>query len=674
MQDLRQLMLNGNRGIDAPSAEAINPRARQELKDSPRSRLRKHWKALAGLVVAAAVLAAFMLVTFRSRGAALTEKDKIVLADFTNTTGEAIFDGSLKEATRPYLEQSPFLNVLADSEVAGVLKKMDRPANQRLTKEVTREVCLRSNSKAYIAGSITNISGGYVVTLTAVSCSAAQEIASSQAEAAAKPEVLAALGRAGNELRRKLGESLPSLARFNRPLQDATTSSLEALQAFSEGVNAIPVDISEAIRHLQRAVELDPYFAGAWAKLGSLYRGSGQMNLGDQCLTKAYELRNRVGELDRLNIEYLYNIVTGDYERCAAISEEMVRLYPNNYLGFNYVGVNAFRIGDVEKAARMFAMAVQLAPERPGLCINLMLAYQQLGRYDEARLVYEMARQRNFDSDLLRTARFALAFLEGDRAEMQEQVKWGVGKPSVEDRLLADWAAAAAYYGRFGEARNIEARAQAIALRNGATERMIEYQAKSALREAEVGNFAMARELARKALESRPGRSVATTIALALAKAGDGAAAERVAGALEGKYHADPLLANHEMATVRALIELNKRKYDAAIALLQPGLQYDFAQGLSGLQPAYVRGLAYLGAKRGTEAAAEFQKLVSHPGVVEMSVTGALARLQLARAEQLSGNIEKARTHYQNFLALWKDADPDIPVFQQAKTEYAKLR
>jgi eukaryotic-like serine/threonine-protein kinase len=317
---------------------------------------------------------------------------------------------------------------------------------------------------------------------------------------------------------------------------------------------------------------------------------------------------------------------------------------------------------------------VQLAPDRPGLCINLMLAYEQLGRYDEARLVYEMARQRKFDSDLLRTARFVLAFLEGDHAGMQEQVKWGEGKPSVEDQLLEEWAAAAAYYGRFGEARNIEARARAIALRNGAAERMIDHQADAALREAEVGNYAMARDLARKALASRPGRSTATKIALALAKAGDSAAAEQVAGELKGKYQSDPLLASYEMATIRALIELNKRKYDDAIAILRPALQYDFAQGLSGLQPAYVRGLAYLGASRGTEAASEFQKLVSHPGMVELSVTGALARLQLARAEQLSGNIEIARTHYQDFFALWKDADPDIPILQQAKKEYAGLK
>ncbi len=634
-----------------------------------RRRLRR--RLLVSVLVLGAIAAALLAsVALRAPAAMLTEKDRIVLADFTNTTGEATFDGSLKQALRPYLEQSPFLNLVSDRDVGDVLKQMGRPATQRLTREVAREVCLRSNGSVVLAGSIVPASGGYLVGLSAVSCATAKEITSSQATAAARGEVLRALGVAGDHLRRGLGEALSSLARFNRPLEQATTSSLEALQAFSEAMDLYQTNGAAALVHFQRAVELDPNFARAWSQMGGYYATAAQQNRAEECYRRAYELRNRVSEVERLAIEFVYGNFTGEFDKKRAAATDMVRLYPNNHLGFAYLGLAAMDAGDLPAAARAMAQAIRLAPNRVGSYVNLINVYQGLDRYDEAKAVYEMARARQFDLDLLHLARFELAFLQGDRAGMQEQVRWGEGRPGVEDRLLQNWATAEACDGRFTDARSIAARALAAATRDDAGERIFQHRITLARQEAEVGNFAAAREVANQVLMARPGRNSMESLALTLAKAGDYAAASRVVAKLLAEASAGAVESS-ALTSARALIRLRSGDADAAIAMLEVAGRN---RPLPNAELAYHLGLVCLRANKPQQAAREFQVVIDHPGLVGLNLIAPLARLQLARAKRLGGDIEAARRAYQDFLALWKDADPDIPVLKEAKAEYDRIK
>ena len=644
---------------------------------TPAEKARSVWKIVAVIsAVLVLSIAAGVLYFYSRRASPLTHQNRIVLADFVNTTGETIFDNTLRQAVSLDLAQSPFLSVLSDRRVMSILKQMGRPADQRLTQEVAREVCLRSNSNAMVVGAIKPSASGYEVRLNALKCADLAAIAAVDAQAKDRNAVLQAIHKADGQLRRKLGESLPSIAKFNRPLAEATTSSLEALRAYTDGVSAATHEGAAAsIPHYEEAIRLDPNFAQAYAKLGMVQNNLEQRYLAGQYLQRAYELRNRVSEDERLYIEstYYWNI-TGEEDKAMAASEEWARMYPNRPVPRIRLALGNMDKGQYKEGARWLGEAKKISPDNVTVITNLMAAYMALGRFDEAKAVFEEAREGKLDSETLRINRYELAFLEDDQAAMEEQVAFAKGKPGYEDRLLADQAQATAYFGRLTAARELSFRAMEAASVTNSPERVAEYLASSAWREAEVGNTYLARNWANQAVSKSESPFVKGWAAIALAKIGDNAAAENLIAELERQAADNTLMQRNTLPTTRAIIELNRGNSAKALDILSKTPPYDMGPGpYVALLPVYVRGLAYLRVGRDQEAAAEFQKVVQYRGAVGSAITGALVHLQLARAYAMSGNTDAARTEYQNFLALWKDADPDVPVLKQAKAEYAKL-
>ncbi|HVP50021.1 MAG TPA: protein kinase [Candidatus Bathyarchaeia archaeon] len=639
--------------------------------------LRQAWKALVAVAIAAVlVITGMFLYRDTNKAAALTEKDSIVVADFVNTTGDGVFDGTLRQAAKLDLEQSPFMNVISDKQIAATLRQMSRPSNERLTEEVTREICLRTNSTAMVIGSIGQAGGGYEIGLKALNCATGNEVTSVQAQAKDKGKVLRALNRTDNELRRKLGESLPSLQKFNKPLEEATTSSLEALQSYTKGISAGRHNgIAAAIPQLEQAIRLDPNFAQAYAALGIAQNNSLQRDLGEQNLLRAYELRNRVSENERFYIESSYFwIVTGENDKAMKVSEEWAATYPNESAPRIRIGLGHMDCGEYEESARWIREAMRINATNVNAYVDLMEAYAALGRLDEAKAIYDQALERKLDSEAMRFNRYALAFAEGDDSAMQQQLDWAKGKPGFDDRMLAAESDTRAFVGEMAAARELTRKAIQESMESQAPERAGEYQAAAAWREAEVGNFAIARQWAKEAVTRTDSRTVKEWAALALARAGDNAAAQELAEKIEKEAPLNTLLQRNTLPSIRALLELNKNNAAKALEILQSTPPFDMGPGpYVALEPVYVRGLAYLRAGQGREAAAEFQKLVKYQGIVEPSITGALVHLQLARAYAIAGDTDQACTEYQNFLALWKDADPNVQVLKQAKAEYAKL-
>ncbi len=671
----------GAKGADAVAPEGLQPSGENSasapvLPEEADKPVRGMWK---GMLMAATVLIVLIVVggiyLHSRRAVALKARDSIVIADFANTTGDPIFDGSLRQALAVDLAQSPFLNVVSDRRVAGILQQMEKPENQRLSREVAQEVCLRSNSKALIAGAIASDGASYRLDLKAIDCSTEGTIASVSADAKTRDRVLHALDQADDQLRRKLGESLPLPGQFNKPLPEATTSSLEALQEYATA-RAMRTGNPEEIPYLKHAIELDPNFAMAYAELGSVYRNAHEDEMGAIYRTKAYELRNRVTELERFNIETAYyRDVTGETAKAVATGEEGIKAYPENAQLLTWLGFSYMEAGEMEKAAQNFEQTRRLTPERVSPYINLMAAYQCMGRLDEAKIAFEGARKRNLDNDALRVNRYEIAFLESDEAGMREQMDSARGRPGYEDRLLEDSAAAEAYHGRFRKARELQQQAEASAERAGGLERSASYVATAAWLEAEVGDSALAKQRAATALGLSKDRYVTEQVALASAQAGDLTMAQTLADELDAKYPLDTRIQSVLLPIVRSYIAMHRGKPADAIDLLKPAIPLELAaHDLGNMAPTYARGLAYLQLRKGPEAAAEFQKILDNPGVVGVQVIGALAHLQLARADEMNGKHDAARTEYQNFLALWKDADPDIPIYKQAKVEYAKLR
>jgi len=641
------------------------------------AKARSVWKiaAVISAVLVLSIVAGFLYFYSRPT-AALAQQHRIVLADFVNTTGETIFDDTLRQAVSLDLAQSPFLSVLPDRRVAAILKQMDRPTNQRLTQEMAREVCLRSNSTAMVVGAIKQAGSGYEVRLKALACADLATIASIDAEAKGRNAVLQAIHKADGQLRRKLGESLPSIAKFNRPLAEATTSSLEALQAYSEGVSsAMHAGATASIPHLERATHLDPNFAQAYEMLGlSLYSLS-QRDSAGQYLQRAYELRNRVSENERMHIEvsYYFN-VTADIDKAVAIALEWSRMYPNEVSPRIRIALAHMDRGEYDEAVRWLLDAKQINPENTSLYTDLMVTYMALGQLDEAKAIFDEAMERKLDSEPLRLDRYAVAFLQGDEAAMQEQLAFSKGKPGYEDQFLNYESNVPAFSGRLAAARELSLRAIEAASKIGDQERYAQYAGEVMWREAEVGNAPLARTWLNQALQASNSQFMKGWAALVLARIGDNGAAEKLASELERQSPNDAILQRSTLPTVRALVELNRNNPEKALELLGKTPPYDMGPGpYSALQAVYVRGLAYLKAGKGREATVEFQKLLQHRGLIDPSITGALVHVQLARAYAMSGNTDAARTEYQNFLALWKDADPDVPVLKQAKAEYAKL-
>ena len=640
---------------------------------------RPWWKILVPAGIFVAALIGVSLYYFRSRPAAtLTEKDTIVLADFVNATGDQVFDSALKQALAVDLGQSPFLNVLSDRKMSETLRLMGRASGERVTRELAQEICLRTGSKAILEGSISRLGSQYMLGLEAVNCGNGDTLAKEQAEASSKEDVVKALGSVASSLRTKLGESLASVQKFNVPIE-ATTSSLEALKTFSMGVTTQrEKGDAEAIPFLRRAIELDPNFATAYAVLGVAYANLSQPSLSAENLKKAYEMRERVSEKERLRISAdYYGMATGELEKEAQTYQLWIQSYPHDSIPHGNLGANFNALGQYQKSVAETQEAGRLEPNNVVSYSNLGQNFLALNRLDDAKAMFEQAMASKLDGGSLRLWMYYLAFLRGDSAQMERQVAWGAGKPGAEDPLLSAQSDTEAYYGRLAKARDFSRRAVDSAVRADSKETAALWQVSAAVREAEFGNPAPAKQGVAAALALAPGRDVKVLAALALARVGDTARAKAMVEGLEKSDPLNTVLKLYWLPTLKAAIELNASNSARALVFLEAAAPYELGEPPpvqeGTLYPAYLGGQAYLLAHNGSAAAAEFQKLLDHRGIVVNFPLGALAHLGLGRAYALSGDTTKARSSYQAFFALWKDADPDIPILKEAKAEYAKL-
>jgi eukaryotic-like serine/threonine-protein kinase len=645
---------------------------------------RSLWKILvpAAVVVIAAISAGLYLhprfAAPAAKSAVLGEKDTVVLADFDNTTGDAVFDDALKQALGVELGQSPFLNILSDRKVAQTLKLMGRPSTDRITREVAAELCLRTGSKAFILGSISNLGGQYVIGIDAIGCSTGDTLAKEQEQAAGKQDVLKALNSATSKLRTQLGESLASVQKFDVPVE-ATTPSLEALKAFSLGVTTFRAKgNAEAIPFYKRAIELDPNFAVAYASLGVVYNNLGQASLAAENLKKAYDLRDRVSEREKYRITSMYyQLGTGEIEQATQVYEMWAKSYPGDSVPPGNLGVTYGILGQYDKALEEVQEAQRLEPNAIGYA-NLASFYLCVGQIEKAEATVLDAEKSNFAGQPLHFFIYQMAFLKRDRAEMDRQVAWASGKPGIEDEMLSFQSDTEAYYGRLTQARDYSRRAVDAAVRSDAQESAAMWQINEALREAEFGNTALARQDVVAALKLSPGRNVKLLASLTLARTGETAQAKALADELEKNYPSETVLKVYWLPTLRAALDLNLNNSTQALESLEAAAPYELGEPqqfqLGTMYPAYVRGLAYLAAHNGTAAAAQFQRILDHPGIVINFPTGVLAHLQLGRAYAMAGDGVKAKAAYQEFFNLWKNADPDIAILKEAKADYAKLQ
>ena len=630
------------------------------------------WKILGFTALGAAALIVAALFWRAAQKPQLTEKDTIVLADFANTTGDQVFDGTLKQALATDLEQSPFLNILSDENVTATASLMGRSPGEPVTREVAREICQRTQGKAFLAGSIAGLGTHYAIGLKAVNCHTGDSMGSAEAEADSREKVLQALGKAATKLRARLGESLATISKFDKPLEEATTSSLEALQAYTQARRVQgEKGEAEAIPLLKHAVELDPNFALAYVDLGIFY--SFQTNLAADNLRKAYELRERVSEREKRYISATYySTVTGELEKAVQQYELWIREYPRDEEAPNDLAVAYDLLGQREKTTRLYQQALALNPIDGVVSTNLAQNYIALNRLDEAKATVDQALSRKLDYPGLHEVLYTLSFLQNDAAGMQQQLAWAMGKPGAEDAALMQQADTEAYHGQIQKAREFTRQAIESAKRRDAKEVAAFYQARAAAREGLVGNSAQARQAAVAALALSSGRLVKTAAARALALAGDAIQAQKLVDDLNYNFPLDTLVQGYALPVVRANIELDHGNPSKAIEFLNVARPYEFG-GPGIMNPAYTRGVAYLRNRNGSEAAREFQSMLDHRTMIGNATTSALAHLGLARARVLEGNISAARSPYQDFFALWKDADVDTPILKEAKAEYVNL-
>jgi serine/threonine protein kinase/tetratricopeptide (TPR) repeat protein len=641
-----------------------------------------HWKILAPAVVgvvAALVAGAFYL---RSRHAApLTEKDTIVLADFTNATGDSVFDGTLRQGLSSQLEQSPFLNLLSDERVAQTLTLMAQSRDARFTPELAREVCQRTASAASIEGSIASLGTQYVVGLKAVNCLSGDVLANDQATTNGKERVLNALGEAATKIRVKLGESLTSVQKYDAPPEDVTTPSLEALQAYSLGyqTQVVKRDYAAAVPLLQRAVSLDPNFAMAYARLGTIYGNLGQTARSAENARKAYELRERVSEREKFYIVSHYeHFATGNLEAARRTYELWTQTYPREVGPPVNLAVVYGALGDHDKALAAAQDGLKLDPGSGLNYTNLATAYLGVDRLDQARATAQEAQAHHLDNPANHLLLYTIDFLQHDAAGMEREAAALMGKPGFEDAILDAQSNTAAYAGQFSKARELTRRASESAKREDEKETAAGYQAEAAVRSALVGNMNLAKGEAQAALALSTGRDVEAMSAIALGLAGDAAQAARLAADLTKRFPEDTIVQFNYLPSIEGATVLHEGSAIKAIETLVPTGAYELGSaGLSfsfPLYPVYLRGEACLAAHQGSAAAAEFQKIFDHRGVVQNGLIGAISRLGLARAFALQGDTAKSRAAYQDFLTFWKDADPDIPILLAAKSEYVRLK
>ena len=644
--------------------------------------------------VAGGLLLALLLIGgiyYRAhRNARLSGKDTIVLADFSNSTNDPVFDDTLKTGLSVALSQSPFLNVLSENTVAETLQQMTRAPGTRLMPELAREVCLRAGSKAYIAGSIAKLGEEYVVGLKTINCRDGDTLAQEQVTSPSKERVLDVLGGAVSKLRAELGESLATVQKFDIPLEHATTSSLEALKAYSLGQRADREQgPAAALPYHQRAIQLDPNFAMGFMAVGSEYYSLSQTGRASEYLARAFELRDHASEREKLAITATYYLNTGELGKAGQAYQEEIESYPRSQGAHLNLGVVYAEQGQYEKSVEMSQDELQLNPDNVAPYDNLADSFIALQRFDDARKMIREARAKKLEDYITRMAEYILAFYSSDSAEMAEQLQWFNGKPE-ENYGLALAADTEAYHGRLGSARELVKRAVESAVRADSKENAGVWLENMALYEASIGNREEARQKAAEGLRLAPGsQGVNSEAALAFAMAAENAQAEALAKEMNSQHPLDTQVQSLWLPAVRAELDLRSDKPQAAVEALQAASgidlgQFTFVNNMSCLDDIYIRGEAYLDAGQASASANEFQKIVDHNGIVWNCWTGALARLGVGRANALQARTShgadadaarvRALAAYKDFLSLWKDAESDIPILKQAKAEYAKLQ
>ena len=634
------------------------------------------WKMM---VPAAAVIVALVaggLYWRTHQSPKLTERDTILVADFMNTTGDAVFDGALKQALTVQLLQSPFLNILPEQRVRDTLKLMGRPTDDLVNKSVGREICQRASVKAMLAGSIAKLGNQYVIGLDALNCQTGDLLASEQVQADGKEAVLKALGNAASSMRQRLGESLSSLRKYDTPVDEATTSSLEALKSFTQGeANSNQGKQLEAVPQYQHAIELDPNFAGAFVGLAAVYGNLGENERAIEYQQKAYDLRERVSERERFAITSTYHwVVTGDLDKETETEASWAQAYPRDTEPLNNLTVEyAIYFGQFEKAIEIGKEAIRLNPHHTGVYGAMARSYLALKRVDEARDILERGLASNPENPSIHDPLYVVAMVQGDEALIKREFDWGANQPAGANFVLILAAKAALQRGQLHKARDLTSQFLAASQAAKLKELSALTLACQAVGEAEVGNLARAREQAAKSEALAVTRTNGPCLVLALSLAGESSRAQKLINELGRRYPSDTLLQSVYLPMARAILEERPASSAQSIETLRPAARFELG-GILGFQPTYVRGLVYLHARQGQEAAAEFKKIIEHHGVAPIAPEYVLAHLHLGRAYALSGDSVNARKVYQDFLALWKDADPDIPILKQAKAEYAKLQ
>ena len=635
------------------------------------SQITSHKKASAVIAAAFVLAVAAGIFFYLKPASALTDKDTILLSDFVNTTGDAVFDGTLKQGLAVQLAQSPFLDIFPEARVRQTLRLMGRPPDDRVTKEVAREICQRQGLKAFLSGSITNLGTTYVITLEGVNGQSGEEIAREQVEAESKEQVLRALTRAASKLREKLGESLSSIRKFDAPLE-LTTSSLEALKSYSLGSQqSIRGRFLEAIPFYKRGVELDPNFGYGYAALAVAYNNTSQPKVAGEYAEKAFTLRDRVSELEKLRISYFYHsYVTGEIGKQIEVLELYKATYPRDYRALVNLSDVCLRTGQFDKAAAEAREAMRLNPNAAAMYLNLAQAFISLSRFADAKEICEQGLRQNLDATDFHQYLYRIAFVGGDLAAMQEQLDWARGKP--DEYVALDWQAqTAAFSGKWRHSQELSNGAVELATRSNAKEVAGQYAAESPLRGAAFVQCSQTKATTSQSAEFERNIRFLTREALAVALCGDAGQTHSLVDELTKERPRNTVINSLWVPMVRAAIQLNRNNPAQAIQLLEPARRYEAA---AEFWPQYVRGQAYLKLKSGNEAAAEFQKILDNRGQGALSLLYPLSHLGLARAAALTGDLSKSRKAYQDFLALWKDADSDLTVLKEARQEYEKLK
>jgi len=665
--DLQRLKRDTESSRAVPAARTVRPAYRQI------------WVAIV-LVLAGALGSAAWL--YKTRHHSLTATDMVVVADFANSTGDPVFDGTLKQALLVQLSQSPFLNVLSDQKIAQALRLMGHSPSDQLTPDIAREVCQRTQSKAMLAGSIASLGNEYVIGLKAVNCDSGDAFAQGQSTATGKERVLKAVDEVATNIREKLGESSSSVQNLDTPLEQITTPSLEALKACTVGYRTMSSkSAADSIPFFQHAIELDPKFGTAYAALGAAYGNMGEYGLSAENIRKAYEFRDRVSPRERFYISARYfDAVTGELEKAEQNYKLWIQNYPRDAGPHVNLGVIYSQLGQNEAAVTEFQEATRVDSSWGLPWADLIAGEVSLGHIDAAKEAFRQAVVRKVDGDAAHLSMYAIGFLQSDTAEMQNQLAWAAGKAGVEDNFLSIESDSEAFYGRLAKANASTARAVQLARTNDQKETAALWQLNGAVREAEFGNAERARQEIAQAEALASSRDLQILAALGLATSGDSRRAEQMADKLEKENATNTVLINYWLPTIRAKIEIERNDPDKAVALLDKSVPFELGAPIptpivgTFLYPAYVRGEAFLALHRGSDAAAEFQKFIRYRDAVANCPLGALAHLQIGRAYAMAGDSAKAKAAYLDFLTLWKDADPDIPILKQAKAEYAKLQ